>query len=203
MFGYFNVVGPELFGMYLESDLILGAILGLPAVIISVALVHFVISWMLPLMDSISPKIDRAIDKLPPSMRCSSTTFFIFVAALATICSILVRVLMKENDNGLFLICQLFSLFACIFFAVENFISHRKLSLFWILAVALNVYWTLYQFGRFEAQSDLEYSKTRYAVYATDKTYVNVILLRSTSKVVLMKAGNGVVMYDRSQIPRI
>ncbi|MGQ2917148.1 hypothetical protein [Rhizobium oryzihabitans] len=203
MFGYFNVVGPELLGMYLDSDLVQGAILALPAVILVLGLIQMIVSFLFPVFDRIAPKVDRVIERLPKRLQIEATTFFVLLAGGAFVGSIIVQVVTPDDDHGALLLFHVMSLMACCVFATENFLAHRRIKLFWVIAVALNSYWTLYQVGRFEAQNDLRLSKTRYAVHAEDKSFVNVTLLRSTSKALLMKVGDDVVMYDRSQVIRI
>ncbi len=203
MFGYFNVVGPELLGMYLDSDLIQGAILALPAVILTLGFIQLIVAWLFPIFDRISPKVNRVIEWLPRPFQLEATTFFALLAVAAFVGSLIVQIVTPDDDQGSLLMFQVVSLIACCVFATESFLAQRRINLFWVIAVALNGYWTLYQVGRFEAQNDLRHSRVRYAVYAVDKAFVNVMLLRSTSKAVLMKVGGDVVMYDRSQVTRI
>lgn len=203
MFGYFNVIGPELLGMYLDSDLVQGAILALPAVILVLCLIQTIYVIVFPLMEKLSPKIDRAIERLPPALQVEATTVFGALAWIALISSIIITIFIPDDDHGALLMFQMVTLIACAGFSTEYFIANRKLSIFWIATLALNTYWCVYQSGRYEAQNDLNYSKHRYVINATDKSYVNVVLLRSTNKAVLMKAGSDIIMYDRSQVTRI
>lgn len=203
MFGYFNVIGPELLGLYLDSDLVQGAIFALPAVIIVLSLIQTIYVSIFPLMERISPSVERGIARLPNAVKVEPTTFFGILAWIALISSVIITIVIPDDDKGMLLLFNIVTLMTCGVFAADYFVAYRKLSIFWIATLALQSYWCIYQTGRYEAQSDLRYSKHRYAVFAADKSFVNVVLLRSTSKAILMKVGSDIVMYDRSQVIRI
>lgn len=203
MIGYFNVVGPEFLGMYLDSDLVQGAILALPAVVLVVSLVLVGVGWVFPTMARVAPYVDRATGYLPRAFQIDASTLLIVLAWTSSIALMVINIVNPDQDMGLLMFFHMINFMACAVFAAEYFIAHERLSLFWAVVLMLNAYWCIYQFGRFEAQSDINFSKNRYTIYATDKTFVNVSLLRSTSKAVLLKSGDDVVLYDRSQVIRI
>ncbi len=53
------------------------------------------------------------------------------------------------------------------------------------------------------AQYDLTHGKNRYNLYSSEKSYLNVLVLRSTSTSVIFKAGDEIIFYDRANIKRL
>ncbi len=203
MVGYFSVVGPELLGMFLETDLIQGAIFSLPGVILLVGIIQMCVAFVFPLMERLTPSIDRLVDNLPRSVKLKPDTLIGIISILVFSGLMLLSIFKPVDDFGARLLLQITITMISITYFFDHLIFRKNLSIIWSVAIILNGYQCLYEIGRTEAQLDLKSTTNRYAISASDRSLVNVTILKSSSKALLIKVGNDVVMYDRSQISRI
>ena len=200
--GYFSIVAPEYLGFFLETDLILGAIKATPFVIGLGSLVYL-IAWITAIAVHHSDKVDIIfipIDNLLAKRPSWTTPFLLFIFFMLVLASSF----LFEGDNFIFRVLILYiNLVLSLFWVADQHIENKVIHPLSIIACFFSAHTVLYETGKLEAIMDLNHSKARYSLSASDKDYVNVLLLRASSSSVLIRVGNGVVLYERSQIKKI
>jgi|GEM_PF-3048204 len=201
--GYFSVVAPEYLGFFVETDLVMGAVRATPFVV-GVIWLLYTEFWIVSLIHDnkerfpsiISVPVGRLAGIAPSWSMQAFEYFVIFCYFLSQFIPI--------GENYVFrrMIGMLISFILCLK-AVEQFERFGTVNPFSAFATLLVVYTTLHDVGKWEAVVDLNHSKARYSITASDKSYVNVLLLRASASSVLLKVGSQVVLYERSKIIRI
>ncbi|MEW9616041.1 hypothetical protein AB3G45_19690 [Shinella sp. S4-D37] len=200
--GYFSVIAPEYLGFFIETDLIMGAIRAAPFVFAS-ATFAYLIFWLVAIalaheekVDRVFLPIDAVVERVPSWVK--RLPLFIFFAALFASSFLL------EGDSYVLRVAMLYlNLMIAVMWLAERRAAEHTIHPLALAACLISLYSALYETGKFEAIQDLNHSKARYSITASDKSYVNVLLLRATSSGVLLKAGNEVILYDRSHITKI
>ncbi|UPA25361.1 hypothetical protein [Shinella oryzae] len=200
--GYFAVIAPEYLGFFIETDLIMGAIRAAPFVI-GCATFVYLIFWFAAVLLAHEEKVDRvimpidaAVRRLPVWLRTLPLVIF-FVALFAS-------PFLFEGDFYVIRVAFLYvNLSLAVMWLVQKHAADRTVHPPAFATFLITLYPALYETGKYEAIQDLNHSEARYSITAGDRSYVNALLLKASSNGVLLKVGNEVILYDRSQIARI
>lgn len=200
--GYFSVIAPEYLGFFIETDLIMGAIMAMPFVFGASVLVY-TIFWIVSILVDHEEKIERitkpvhGVKKYVPK-QTKQILMWLFLALL------IVAPFVLHGENYIIKAeLSIFSVMLTIGWLFQHKLDHDRISPLLAVSCVIVTYTALHDIGKVEAITALNHSKARYSVTAADKQYVNVILLRASSSSVLIKVGGDVILYDRGQVNKI
>ncbi|SOC92834.1 hypothetical protein SAMN05216358_2994 [Rhizobium sp. AN5] len=187
--GYFSLVGPEFLGIYFDGNIISGIVQVTPMVTGVTSICLFLYYWIYRLFCSFDDG-EKIID-------------FLLVIDKVLIIPIVATLFMDKDWLDLkafILLLSAFVIAGAVFFqnmhyGVVNYLSVSFLIFTLFNAVDIS--------GKASAYRDLTKDAPRYSLYTTDKNYVNVVVLRSTSNGVIVKSGNDIIFYGKDQIERL
>jgi hypothetical protein len=179
--GYFSVVGPEFFPLFIQADLVMGAVLEAPFVISILSAAYLIAAYF----------------------TFWEVTFLLWLSGVAAILFLISKFFLEgENFIWIATISLILALFSYMWIFI-HYIDQRRLSIVLCFSALMSTNAALTNFGKYQAIDDLNHPRVRYSVTAEDKSYVNVILLRASNSAILLKVGGAVVFYDRSKISKI
>ncbi len=200
--GYFRIIAPEYLGFFIETDLVMGAIRATPFVV-GACYIVYTLFWLVSLVIDHEDKIVRVTRPIHGIKRLSRP-WMKTVALWTFYFALIVSGFVFEGEN-FFITLELSYLAALyvVIWTLQQYEDYGKINPFVGVAAMLSVYTALINTGKWEAIVDLNSSNARYSITATDKSYVNVILLRTSASGVLLKAGKDIILYDRSKVSKI
>lgn len=195
-------MGPEFFPIFIQADLLMGAVLEARFVVGVVSLAYWVVVYI-AVLDRFDHRIRPVANKIPFLKEGNELTFLAWLSAIATF-SFVVSVFFLQGENFVWIatLSAVLAIFSHTWLLI-NYVDEGRFSITLCLSALLSTQGALSNFGKYQAIEDLNHPKARYSVTADDKNYVNVILLRASEAGVLLRVGETVVLYDRSKVSKI
>lgn len=201
-FGYFSVMGEQFTGIFLEANLLQGAILATPSVFLTASLLFWSV-WLASLMIDLDEQITYVASKIPGIVKVRPRLVMNCIS-LALVACLFIPAKYFDGDNFILkVMLSIFIVFIQFVFLFDRWIDTRKLSPLLLASTLLVTYSALHDVGKFQAIEDLNHAQNGFSITATDKNYVNVSLLRTSSTSILFRAGNSILLYDRTKITKI
>lgn len=201
--GYFSVIGPQFQDLFLDTDLVKGAVQALPGIIFIAASIWAGIWLGVVSFETVHPTVQH-LERAAPRILSVPLRVIVNWWGGITIAAYVFAIALFDGEYFFirFLLWFLMSLSA-YFQAVVAIIEGKKIHPILAVALLIMTYNGLHDLGKLEAISALRNTSERYSVETSNKSYANVNLLRTTSNAVLLRVGGEVIYYDRSQINQI
>ncbi|MGO7868652.1 hypothetical protein AB9E15_05330 [Rhizobium leguminosarum] len=200
--GYFSIVGPDFFPLFIQSDLIMGAILE-TRFVAGVLTVVYVLGWYISILERYDHRIRPLMERIPFLQEGNEVNLLNGLAWVIIIFSVISSWFL-EGDSYLWItVCSCLLAGFSILFLLISRIEQGRWSIFLGIVMLVTVNAALTNLGKSQAIQEINHPKVRYSVIADDKNYTNVILLRVANSGILLKVGSQVIFYDRAKIKRI
>lgn len=198
--GYFSILGPEMLWMYLDLNVMQGAVFSIPGVMLLTSIVYLAILLVVSVVNY-EEKNGVLTDRVPILLK---KTLKFSLILLAYFVLFFFEFLFGKDMYGAKMLVYFGFFMTNLIAIVDSWFNGSKYSLLFTGFLGfLLMYNCLLQLGKMEAFIDLHKVSPRYSVWADDKSYMNVTVMRSSSSYLILKVGNDAVFYDRARIRRV
>ncbi|TBY42266.1 hypothetical protein [Rhizobium leguminosarum] len=200
--GYFSIMGQQFTGIFLEANLLQGAILATPGVV-GIASLFCLSVWLGSVMIHFDDQITYVANRISFAGKVKPRTIMNWFSLALLACLFIPNRYLAGDHFEFRLLLSVLIAFLQYLFLFERWVDSSEVSVFLLAYCLIATYTALYDIGKFEAIHDLNHGENGYSITATDKNYVNVTLLRTSSSSILFKAGSSILLYDRAKISKI
>ncbi|WP_017995802.1 hypothetical protein [Rhizobium leguminosarum] len=200
--GYFSIIGDQFTGVFLEANLLQGAILATPSVF-GVASLFFIGIWLGSVLIRFDDQITYAVKKIPGLEKVKPKIISYCISLSLLVCLFIPSRYFAGDDFAIKVLVSVLIAFMQYKLSFERWLDTEKVSVLLLVPCLIATYSALYDIGKYQAIQDINHGENGYSITAADRNYVNVTLLRTSSSSILFKAGASILLYDRAKVTKI